>query len=159
MVCSTFGSFQDSMDTSIQLPGAASQSTVASPGSPYSALDVELNGFQDLYQEPLQALSSPVQVPTASMTSPTRCLSPVVAIRESRSVSRRSRGVSNGLFSRSFLQEVKRDEHKVSTTSPARLQLALPSQPLLAVVNILLGSLIHRFFSERAFNAPAVCVR
>lgn len=136
MVCSTFVSFQDSMLFSFQLPGAASQSTVASPGSPY--LDMELkdqSGFQDLYQEPLQALSPPLQVPRATVTSPTRCLSPVLAFpkRENMGGTHRSRGVSNvvcadssGLFSHSLLQEVKPDDaqHKVSfTSSPWNLNL------------------------------------
>lgn len=131
MVCSTFVSFQDSMFSTFQLPGAASQSTDASPRSPYSALDMELkdqSGFQGLYQEPLQDLSPPLQVPRATVTSPTRCLSPVLAFpkRENRGGSDRSRGVSNvvcadssGLFSHSLPQEVKPDDaqHKVSFVS------------------------------------------
>lgn len=147
MVCSTFVSFQDSMSFTFQLPGAPSESTVASPGSPYSALDMELkdqSGFQDLYQEPLQALSPPLQAPRATVTSPTRCLSRILAfpIRENGSGSDRSRGVSNaecgdssGLFSHSLLQGVKPDDaqHKVSFISPARLQFALQSESLLAV--------------------------
>lgn len=116
-----------------QLPRAASESTVASPGGPYSALDMELkdpSGFQDLYPQPLQALSPPLQVPRATVTSPTRCLSPVLAFpkRENRSGSERPRGVSNvvcadssGLFSHSLLQEVKPDDaqHEVSFISSA----------------------------------------
>ncbi|XP_029683282.1 protein CFAP20DC [Takifugu rubripes] len=113
---------EDSMYFTFQLPRAASESTVASPGGPYSALDMELkdpSGFQDLYPQPLQALSPPLQVPRATVTSPTRCLSPVLAFpkRENRSGSERPRGVSNvvcadssGLFSHSLLQEVKPDD-------------------------------------------------
>lgn len=154
MVCSTFVSFQDSMYFTFQLPGAASEPTVASPGSPDSALDMELkdrSGFQDLYPQPLQALSPPLQVPfkgtaRATVTSPTRCLSPVLAFpkRENRSGLERSRGVSNvvcadssGLFSHSLLQEVKADDAqpKVSFISSAWLQFTLESESLLTVIN------------------------
>lgn len=169
MVCSTFVSFQDSMYFTFQLPRAASESPVASTGSPYSALDMELkdqSGFQDLYPQPLRALSPPLEVPfegtaRATVTSPTRCLSPVLAFpkRENRGGPDRSRAFSNvvcanssGLFSRTLLQEVKAEDaqHKVSFMSPAWRQFTLGSKSLLTVINFTF--LICRFTLRMHFE-------
>lgn len=139
MVCSTFVSFQDSVNVTVQHLRAAGKSTAASP---YPALDMEIkdqSGFHYLYRKPLQTLSPPLQVPFNGSPRPTArppicCLPPVLAFSkrkngcgsdQSGTASSVVYANSSAAFSHSLPQEVEPNDrqHKVSFISPARMQV------------------------------------
>lgn len=140
MLCSTFVSFQDNMYFTFQQLRTPAESIPASPGTFYPISDMEIQvqpGFHDLYQNPIQSLSPPLQapffrIPRPTVRPPTRCLSPILSFSKTTTKcgSDRSTTVnsivcadSSGSFSQSLQQEVQLNapQHKVRLVCSIRI--------------------------------------